>query len=521
VLHSLIIAAAVALAGPQVGTPAPDFHLVTIEGKHLDLRALRGKTVVLNDWATWCPPCREETPDLYTAARKAGTDVVFVGVDSTEAAPIVRAFAAAKSAPYAQVVDDGAFAAAYDVRAYPTTFIVGPDGVLRARFVGELDPTTLHGFLADAKAGRNGVIATAAQQKIDAMLAPSAFDFSGDIVAVRAAVKRAMDAMDAAENLDGTTDYLRTVAEENTVRDAAIAALAPLAVAPADQALLAQLRGDAASAREDWPAAIAAYKAGVALAPDDGDLLASLAQAYNESGDRAQQIATLNELSERAPSASGFIDLGVADTKAANYDDGAIAFAQAIGRGKADLAAATPATRTRALRVLASAYLYEARLFVAAEHTDKARTAFANAGAVAAQLPVNDSRYAMDSEEAQEGALALDVARPADGSTALSLAPWTGADLPGSVASTYKYRLIIAGKPGAAVALHAADLPAHWIASFCGDGQCAPFRTVLTLPASGVKVLEFQLIPQTAKRGAANVRVLGPGGAQASIAVHA
>src|ERR1700709_211298 len=116
-LHAIIAATALTLTGPQVGAPAPDFHLTTIEGKAVSLADFRGKTLVINDWATWCPPCREETPDLIAAAKKLGgakRDVVFLGVDSTEAAPIVRAFVASKSIPFAQAIDaDKAFSKAY------------------------------------------------------------------------------------------------------------------------------------------------------------------------------------------------------------------------------------------------------------------------------------------------------------------------------------------------------------------------------------------------------------------------
>src|ERR1700738_4076878 len=123
-LHAIFAAAVLTVTGPQVGAPAPDFHLTTLDGKPVSLADYRGKTVVLNDWATWCPPCREETPGLIAAAQKARAqrDVVFLGVDSTEAAPIVRAFVASKSIPYAQAIDgDHAFAKAYDVRGYPGT----------------------------------------------------------------------------------------------------------------------------------------------------------------------------------------------------------------------------------------------------------------------------------------------------------------------------------------------------------------------------------------------------------------
>ena len=192
-LHAIIAATALALSGPQVGAPAPDFHLTTVDGKSVSLADFRGKTLVLNDWATWCPPCREETPDLIAAAKKlsAKGGVVFLGVDSTEAAPIVRAFVASKSMPYAQAIDaDKAFSNAYDVRAYPSTFVISGDGVLRARYVGNISPQVLAGFVADARAGRNGVLATAAQKKVDAYLDPAKFTFQGDAAALAGTAKK-------------------------------------------------------------------------------------------------------------------------------------------------------------------------------------------------------------------------------------------------------------------------------------------------------------------------------------------
>ncbi len=113
-------------------------------------------------------------------------------------------------------------------------------------------------------------------------------------------------------------------------------------------------------------------------------------------------------------------------------------------------------------------------------------------------------------EEAQEATVALDAAHPG-GKTALSLAPWTGPDLPGSVSSTYKYRLVVAGTPGKVVALTAGGLPKRWIASFCSDRQCAPFRTTVALPSSGVKVIEFQVIPEAPAASPPTVRVAGDG----------
>jgi peroxiredoxin/tetratricopeptide (TPR) repeat protein len=518
-LHAIIAATALALTGPQVGAPAPDFHLTTVDGKPVSLADYRGKTVVINDWATWCPPCREETPDLIAAAKKFGRtgDVVFLGVDSTEAAPIVRAFIAAKSMPYPTAIDDQSFAKAYDVRAYPSTFVISPDGVLRARYIGNISARVLAGYIADARAGRDGVLATAAQQKVDALLDPAKFAFTGDAAAVKATAQRALKAMDAAENVDGDTDYVRTQAEENALRDAAVTAFEPLAQSDADKVLLARLQGDAASAREQWPAALAAYERGLALAPNDQDLLGGYAAALHATGDDARATDAYAKLAQVDPTVDSFVSLGVSAGDAKRFNDGAVAFAQAIGRARAAVAAKPH--DAKATRKLAWAYLYEGRMFVKAGETEKARAAFAQTAAWTAKLPKTDSRYAMYLEEAQEATVALDAAHP-EGKTALSLAPWTGPDLPGSVSSTFKYRLVVAGTPGKTVALNATGLPKRWIASFCTDRQCAPFRTTVALPPSGVKVIEFQVIPQSAAPKPPTVRVDGDG-ATASVRVAA
>jgi len=512
-LHAIVAATALSLTGPQVGAPAPDFHLTTIDSRAVTLADYRGKTLVINTWATWCSPCREETPDLIASARKltAGSQVAFLGVDSTEEAPIVRAFVASKQVPYAQAIDaDKAFEKAYDIRAFPTTYVIDPAGIVRARYVGNVSPQILAGFVADAQAGRDGVLATAAQKKADALLDPSKFAFGGDAAAVRATVKKVLAAIDDAENVDGDTDYLRIVAEENTLRDDAIAAFAPLVQTAEDRALLARLQGDAAAAREDWPGALTAYARALDAVPDDADALAGYAEALHATGDEARAADVYAKLAEVDPSVDNYVSLGVTDGDAKRYDDGAVAFAQAIGRARAAVNA-KPSD--------AKAYLYEGRLFVNAGATSRARAAFAQAAAWAAKLPKKDSRYAIYLEEAQEATVALDTVQP-DGKTVLSLAPWTGPDLPGSVESTYKYRLVVAGTPGKTVALAASGLPKRWVASFCSDRECAPFRITVALPASGVKVIEFQVIPQAPSPTPPTVRVEGDG-ASASVRVAA
>ncbi|HWT05383.1 MAG TPA: hypothetical protein VN224_06480, partial [Xanthomonadales bacterium] len=315
-------------------------------------------------------------------------------------------------------------------------------------------------------------------------------------------------AIEAAESVEGDTDYLRTQAEENVLRDAEVKLLEPVAETDASKVLLARLQGDTAAAREQWPDALAAYRRGLAVSPNDVDLLTSYASALHATGDDAAATDAYTTAAHADPSVDAFVSLGVSAGDAKRFNDASVAFAQAIGRARAAVAAKPK--DAKAIRKLAWAYLYEGRMYVKAGETEKARGAFAQTTAWTSKLPKTDIRYAMYLEEAQEATVALDAAHPA-GKTALSLTPWTGPDLPGSVTSTYKYRLVVAGTPGKTVALVAGGLPKRWVASFCSDHVCEPFRTTVALPASGVKVIEFQVIPQTKVPGLPTIRVDGDG----------
>src|ERR1700681_2496287 len=116
-----LAAAAPELPGPAVGAAAPDFSLTTLDGKRVRLADYRGKTLVINVWGSWCPPCRLETPDLVAESKAdVSRGVVFLGVDTTETTNVVRAFVAAKGIAYPQAVTTSTsdFAKAYDIRNY-------------------------------------------------------------------------------------------------------------------------------------------------------------------------------------------------------------------------------------------------------------------------------------------------------------------------------------------------------------------------------------------------------------------
>jgi thiol-disulfide isomerase/thioredoxin len=122
----------------------PELSLTDLEGKVVPLSALAGKPVVLNVWATWCPPCRREMPVLKQAQRTV-PGVTFVFVNQGESAGTIRAYLGAQSLKLENVLLDptGSVAAAAHAPGLPTTLFFDAGGKLVDRRMGELSPATL------------------------------------------------------------------------------------------------------------------------------------------------------------------------------------------------------------------------------------------------------------------------------------------------------------------------------------------------------------------------------------------
>ncbi|WBS04887.1 TlpA disulfide reductase family protein [Pseudoduganella sp. SL102] len=124
--------------------PLPDVTVRQLDGTEIALARFAGKPLVVNLWATWCPPCRREMPALH-AAQAANPDIAFVFVNQRESADTVRRFLAGQGLRLQNVVTDpaGRLAAATGSAAYPTTLFYDGAGRLVLRHAGELSAATL------------------------------------------------------------------------------------------------------------------------------------------------------------------------------------------------------------------------------------------------------------------------------------------------------------------------------------------------------------------------------------------
>ncbi len=148
-----IVAAGCAIEGdgpPAVGEPAPSFAAMTLDGREVTLESLRGQVVLLNLWATWCGPCREETPylqEVYEEHRDQGFQIVGISMDTGDAAADVAMFVEEYDVSYT-ILHDGTMQPmdTYHVLGLPATFLLDREGVLRwVRYgpIPENDPNFL------------------------------------------------------------------------------------------------------------------------------------------------------------------------------------------------------------------------------------------------------------------------------------------------------------------------------------------------------------------------------------------
>ncbi|USK48487.1 TlpA family protein disulfide reductase [Bacillus sp. CMF12] len=130
--------------GLEKGNLAPDFELSDMEGNPVKLSDYRGKAVLLNFWATWCPPCRAEMPHmekLYNKYKDENFDILAVNLTNTEknssdAEKFVKELGLTFTIPMDVKGEAGSD---YNIMAYPTSYFIDSDGVIREKVLGALN----------------------------------------------------------------------------------------------------------------------------------------------------------------------------------------------------------------------------------------------------------------------------------------------------------------------------------------------------------------------------------------------
>jgi cytochrome c biogenesis protein CcmG/thiol:disulfide interchange protein DsbE len=127
------------IPAPQVGFPSPDFTLESLDSPTITLSSLRGQPVIVNFWASWCPPCRAEMPALQAVYDEYDGQIAILAVNAANQDSLDDAltFLAEAGTTFPVLLDrDGAVNRLYAVTSLPTTFFIGIDGIISEVVVG-------------------------------------------------------------------------------------------------------------------------------------------------------------------------------------------------------------------------------------------------------------------------------------------------------------------------------------------------------------------------------------------------
>jgi thiol-disulfide isomerase/thioredoxin len=126
---------------PWTGGATPPLELADLDGAVHRLSDYRGKTVLVNFWATWCEPCRAEMPSIERLrAAMEGKPFVVLAVNVGESGRVARDYAEKLPVRFTVLLDrDGRTTRGWRARVLPASFLIGPDGAIRYSYLGELD----------------------------------------------------------------------------------------------------------------------------------------------------------------------------------------------------------------------------------------------------------------------------------------------------------------------------------------------------------------------------------------------
>jgi peroxiredoxin/tetratricopeptide (TPR) repeat protein len=537
ILAAALAASLTAGGPPALDKPAPDFSLPTLGAQTLRLSRLHGKIVVLNFFATWCPPCRAETPDLLTSEKRyARRGVTFVGIDQREDAALVGAFAKAKGIRYTIALDTGGSASRrYDVRAIPSTYVIDRQGIVRYRQVDQLDAATLNSVLAAAVANKAppqtpvalhfaSVCAVAGRQIADLTAKAAGALARRDVNAAQAAAgdaiklgERANRKLDALSNgpQSSSIDYFRSTQQRDALYERLAAAYELRAHADADAVAAkkdeeqgALLRGQIAANREQFADALRWYARAVSLAPNDGQAYDGEYLAAYEMRDYAKAADIAKDKTIAAPSdPESWLTVASADLPLKRYAQARDAAREALTLAVA--AYAKDPTKAKSAYEVGRVWLKMARVELAAGNIAAARPFLRDASAAAPRTIV-----------AQQAAEQLAALAPS-GAVIVALG---GAVKASGNALSPAHLFVTVRNPGAmprVVHLSSAGVPPHWVLSFCYGTICDPYKSTLTLAPRASRRIELQVAPLADAGGRWSMTIQAANSATLRVAISA
>ncbi len=155
ILATMLVGSATALGcsvgrspdrGPEIGNLAPDFQLDNLDGQSVSLRDFKGRPVLVNFWASWCPPCRSEMPflqDIFADKKWADKELVVLAIYIGESPSTVSEFVKKYGLTFPVLLDiTQDVSLEYYVRAIPTTFFIDRQGIIREIRIGPFSSVT-------------------------------------------------------------------------------------------------------------------------------------------------------------------------------------------------------------------------------------------------------------------------------------------------------------------------------------------------------------------------------------------
>lgn len=127
----------------ETGKAAPDFQLETLAGETVSLQDFRGQPILLNFWAIWCGPCKEEMPIIQDRFREHYPDLVVLAIEEGDSYQALQEYVAAGQYTFTVLLGSDAVAKSYNIYAYPTSYFIDANGVVQSIVVGSMTEASL------------------------------------------------------------------------------------------------------------------------------------------------------------------------------------------------------------------------------------------------------------------------------------------------------------------------------------------------------------------------------------------